>query len=263
MNFRCTVLLVFSLIAPFVKADVLFIGHGYGNHGGKIIPYPPLEALLKSNTLPSIRIWGGDLTEDQSRFPEFQKYIGDIGGVNLLVRGNHDGKLWTKTPYWSDYVTSDNVWIHNFDLEGDMKFAVLPAKPNVVASHYVWFNQVFSPLNFPNWMMNAEFIDLKKLRFDSGSHLFIAGDCGAFSAHSGGFARTFIGKNQFVCSGMGGGIGVNNVVVIGRENITYPIFFDVNGRVVPHICKKVKSDSGFDNAIDVCGTAEYMSKKYL
>lgn len=262
MNLRTRAFFALILISTCAKSDVLFIGHGYGNHGGKIIPYPPLEALLKNNKLPTIRIWGGDLTEDQSRFPEFQKYIEKIGGVNLLVRGNHDGNLYTKTPFWSDYVTNDNVWIHNFDLEADMKFAVPPVKPGIVASHYVWFNQVFSPLNFPNWMMNAEFIDLKEFKFDAGPHLYIAGDCGAFSPYSGGFARTFIGKNQFVCSGMGGGIGVNNVTLIGNDNKTNPIFFDTDGNVIPHICKKIKSNSGFGNELDVCGTAEYINNKY-
>lgn len=251
------------LIVTNAIADVLFIGHGYGNHGGKTIPYPPLEAFLSKNKVPDTRIWGGDLTEDPSRFPEFEKYLKIIGGVNLLIRGNHDGSLYTKTPFWSDYVTNENVWIHNFDLNADMKFDDLPENPTIIASHYVWFNQVYSPLNFPNWMMNAEFIDLKKFNLDANKpHLFIAGDCGAFAAHSGGFARTFIGNNQFVCSGMGGGVGVNNVVVIKDNGKTTPIFFSNDGSIIRHICKSIKSNSGFNNEIDVCGSPDYMNQKY-
>ena len=246
---------IFGLINPVIAdEDVLFIGHAYGTHGGGVIPYPPLEKFLNKNTLPNIRIWGGDLTENARRFPEFKQYIDTLGGVNLLVRGNYDGRnLWSKTPYWTDYVTPNNIWIHNLDMSEDMKFEGLPSGPSIIASHYAYFNELFKPYNIPNSMYGIEDRDLSQddLKMQK-VRVLIAGDCGAFRSLTAGFAQTEIGQNKFVCTGMGGGRGFDNVVIVTKKGEINPIFFDSYGQVLQKTCKLLKANSPYSNTIKIC-----------
>lgn len=93
---------------------------------------------------------GGDLTFDSSRLNHFTDYIKNIGGLNLLIRGNHDDDLWSKQKKWDIYVTSDGLTIYNLDFDPERLPYSIPGNVNIIASHFVWFEYLLTGYSFAN-----------------------------------------------------------------------------------------------------------------
>lgn len=88
--------------------------------------------------------------------------------------------------------------------------------------------------------------------------LYLAGDCGAFSDASGGFVKVEYNGSTIICSGVGGGEGVDNVIHVDRYMNPMPILFDVNGNVIPHLCKSIIKGGG--GSIEICGSIQFMNR---
>ena len=73
---------------------------------------------------------------------------------------------------------------------------------------------------------------LEKIDFGK-NNLYISGDCGAFNKQFT-YSKTSYKDNIFICSGIGSQ-WANNVVDLNTLN---PVFFDIEGNVVDHSCKK-------------------------
>lgn len=232
--------------------DVLFIGHPYGGHGGGQIPYPPLKKFLE-NKVPQAAFFLGDLTEDNDRFGEFHEYAKRLSFPTYLVPGNHDGDmdLYQKLPYWSSAniggILVGNLAFSEFQGRNVGLFAQADDGADIAdiyVSHYVWFNQAFGGLRVANSMYGAS-PDLRQIIADIGSPpkgLFIAGDCGAYS-HRVPFAKAVLGNSIFICTGMGGGHGIDHVLAYSLDKKTVaPIFFDSQGMQISHSCKAANVD---------------------
>jgi predicted phosphodiesterase len=81
-----------------LKKKSYFIGHVYGKHGNVDIPDKSLKNFLEKHKANFI-IFGGDLTEKKENFNIFYDYFRNT--KFLAVRGNHDGNLFNKIPFWS------------------------------------------------------------------------------------------------------------------------------------------------------------------
>jgi len=248
-----------------------FIGHAYGKHGNTNIPDKSLKNFLKKYETNFI-IFGGDLTEKEENFEIFYNYFKDTRF--LTVRGNHDGDLFKKIPFWTSEKIN-GVSIYNLDMNPNMIFDVTNLKNlenNLIIQHYVWFVRLFSdlPHNLPNTSTIDKFLykiklfnsiqipiansmyqskilernEIKKINFGK-NNIYLAGDCGAYHDRFS-YVKTYYKNNTFICSGIGSG-WANNVINL---NTLEPIFFDINGNTIDHQCKEIKGR--LNNLIQFC-----------
>ena len=101
-----------------LEKNSYFIGHAYGYHGNLDIPDKSLSNFLKKNN-PNFIIFGGDLTEKEENFEIFKNYFKNFR--YLAVRGNHDGELFKKIPFWR-YKKINGYSVYNLDMNEDMIF---------------------------------------------------------------------------------------------------------------------------------------------
>ena len=258
-----------------------FIGHAYGYHGNKEIPDTSLRNFLKKND-HSFLLFGGDMTENPKDFKYFKDYFKDT--KFLVVRGNHDGELYSKVPFWLENII-DGRKIFNLDMDRNMKFntKILEKKDNtIILQHYLWFLRLFSfsPISYSkkniktkivlkirsfnslkvplvNSMYSSEILEkeqLEKINYGK-DNIYISGDCGAFE-NQFTYSKTFYKDNIFICSGIGSK-WANNVVDLKTLN---PIFFNINGDIIDHSCKKIVGP--FNNPIEFC-LPNHKNSEYL
>ena len=258
-----------------------FVGHAYGYHGNKDVPDLSLQNFLKKNDHQFL-LFGGDMTENSDDFIYFKNYFKDTNF--LAVRGNHDGNLYSKIPFWIEEVVNEKK-IFNLDMDSDMKFnyKILEDKNDtIIVQHYLWFLRLFSysPINFSektfkekiilklrslnfinvplvNSMYSSSILEkeqLEKINFGK-NNIYISGDCGAFKKQFT-YSKTIYKGNIFICSGIGSQ-WANNVVDLNTLN---PVFFNIDGNVVDHSCKKKKGN--FDNIVEFC-LPNHKNSEYL
>jgi len=243
-----TVLILVAICSTAVEASTFknnsfFVGHAYGTHGEYIVPDPSLENFLKKNP-PSFLAFGGDLT---ARNTDFEKFYDHFKGMKtLMVRGNHDGQLFDKIPYWKEAYIDGNKFF-NLDMNRDMKFSseiLGTMKDAIILQHYVWFLSLYSGLPIANSMYRT--IPINPLTINFGkNNVYLAGDCGAFSKNFP-FASTIYKENTFICSGLGTK-WANHVVDLNNYQ---PIFFDHQGNVMASTCKNFYGR--YENTIILC-----------
>jgi len=248
-----------------------FIGHAYGSHGNNHIPDKSLKNFLKKHKTNFI-IFGGDLTENAENFEIFYNYFKNTNF--LAVRGNHDDDLFKKIPYWHTKRINGKL-IYNLDMNSDMIFDSINLQNlqnNIIVQHYLWYVRLFSDLPhilpnttikdkilyriklfnaikipIANSMYQAKILDrkvIKKIKFGK-NNIYLAGDCGAYKDRFS-YVKTLYKNNTFICSGIGSG-WADNVVNL---NTLEPIFFDNDGNIIEHVCKKI--DGHFNNLIEFC-----------
>ena len=129
-------LIFFSNILLADQNKFYFVGHAYGYHGNNNIPDKSLQNFLEKNDHQFL-LFGGDMTENSDDFKYFKNYFKDTNF--LAVRGNHDGNLYSKIPFWTEEVFNEKK-IFNLDMDSDMKFdfKILQNKNNtIIAQHYL------------------------------------------------------------------------------------------------------------------------------
>ncbi|MDC3004636.1 metallophosphoesterase [Candidatus Pelagibacter sp.] len=254
-----------------LEKNSYFIGHAYGYHGNLDIPDKSLSNFLKKNN-PNFIIFGGDLTEKEENFEIFKNYFKNFR--YLAVRGNHDGELFKKIPFWR-YKKINGYSVYNLDMNEDMIFEkknLIKLSNTIIVQHYIWYLRLFSdlPHNLPNSTMiekinykiklfnsiqipiansmyNSKIIErneIKKINFGK-DNIYLAGDCGAFKDRFS-YAKTIFKSNTFICSGIGSG-WANNVVNL---NTLEPIFFDIDGNIINHECKETLGR--LNNLVEFC-----------
>ena len=272
--------IIFNNSSYAFEKNSYFIGHPYGYHGNKHIPDKSLKNFLTKNP-PVFILFGGDMTENESNFQLFYQYFKKFNF--LAVRGNHDGDLFSKIPFWKNKNINKKK-IFNLDMNTDMKFdkTILSKKNDtIIVQHYLWYLRLFTDI--PNSTSSNNFKDkiiLKVKRFfslkiplvnnmyastilekkqiekiDFGSNnIYLAGDCGAYKDRFS-YSKTFYKNNIFICSGIGS-VWANHVIDLRTLE---PVFFDVNGNIMTHSCKKI--DGKFHNIIEYCLPNHINSKK--
>ena len=95
-----------------------FVGHAYGHHGNNEIPDKSLKNFLKKKPADLI-VFGGDMTQNSKDFDLFNQFFRDIN--YLAVRGNHDGDLYSKIPFWK-HKNINGKKFFNLDMNIDMRF---------------------------------------------------------------------------------------------------------------------------------------------
>jgi len=275
-NFLKCLLIIFFILTfqnnlNSTEKNSYFIGHAYGKHGNIDIPDNSLKNFLEKYKANFI-IFGGDLTEKKENFNIFYDYFRNT--KFLAVRGNHDGDLFNKIPFWrSEKINGFSIY--NLDMSQNMDFDkrnLENLKNNLVIQHYVWFLRLFSdlPHNLPNKkridkifykiklfnsiqipiansMYESKILErgeIKKINFGN-NNVYIAGDCGAYEDRFS-YVKSYYNNNTFICSGIGSG-WANNVIDL---NTLEPIFFDINGNIVDHNCKEILGR--LDNIIQFC-----------
>lgn len=273
-------LIIFTNQSNAFENNSYFIGHAYGYHGNKNIPDQSLKNFLNKKP-PNFILFGGDMTEKQNDFEIFNEYFSDINF--LAVRGNHDGDLFSKIPFWKNKKINEKK-IFNLDMNSDMKFdyKILGKKSDtIIVQHYLWFLRLFTgiPNNFSNKKLKDKIIlkvksifslkiplvnsmysstilekeQIEMINFGK-NNIYLAGDCGAFK-NQFTYSKTIYKGNTFICSGIGSE-WANNVIDLKTLN---PIFFDNNGNIVKHSCKKIIGK--FKNDIKFCLPNHKNSKK--
>jgi len=280
--FRYILLILIIINSPSHASEknLFFIGHAYGHHGNKYIPDKSLKNFLE--TMPAeLIIFGGDMTQNSGDFVHFNNFFKDIN--YLAVRGNHDGDLYSKIPFWKN----KNIYgkqFFNLDMNDDMKFdfqILANKKDTFIIQHYLWFLRLFSdtPKNNLNQNLKEKIIikiksffslelplvnsmyssvilekkEIEKINFGK-NNVYLAGDCGAFQGQFT-FSKTFFDGNTFICSGIGSK-WANNVVDLKTLN---PIFFNENGKIINHTCRKIKGS--LKNIIELCLPNHQNAKK--
>tara|TARA_B100001093_G_C26787469_1_gene997339 strand:- start:544 stop:1422 length:879 start_codon:yes stop_codon:yes gene_type:complete len=262
------------------EKNSFFIGHAYGYHGNKDIPDKSLKNFLETTPAEFI-IFGGDMTQNSKDFDLFDKFFEDTS--YLAVRGNHDGDLFSKIPFWKNKNINGKKFL-NLDMNDDMKFdfQILANKNDTfIIQHYLWFLRLFSdsPRNVSNKTLKEKIvfkiksffflelplvnsmyssIILEKKQIEDinfgNNNVYLAGDCGAFQGQFT-YSKTLFKGNTFICSGIGSK-WANNVVNLKTLN---PIFFNEKGKIVKHSCKKIKGS--LKNIIELCLPNHKNSKK--
>lgn len=271
----------YSNISIASEKKSYFIGHAYGYHGNKEIPDLSLQNFLKKND-HSFLLFGGDMTENSKNFKYFKNYFKDTNF--LAVRGNHDGELYSKVPFWLENIVGGRK-IFNLDMDSNMKFdsKILEKKDNtIIVQHYLWFLRLFSfsPIKYSkktlkqkiilkirsfnslkvplvNSMYSSEILEkeqLEKINYGK-DNIYLSGDCGAFE-NQFTYSKTFYKDNIFICSGIGSK-WANNVVDLKTLN---PIFFNINGDIIDHSCKKILGP--LNNRIKFC-LPNHKNSEYL
>ena len=283
---NCKHIIVFILLITFnnpsyaFEKNSYFIGHPYGYHGNKHVPDRSLKNFLIKNP-PNFILLGGDMTENPNDFKLFYQYLKNFNF--LAVRGNHDGDLFSKIPFWENK-NINNKKIFNLDMNADMKFdkTILGKKNNtIVVQHYLWFLRLFTDIpnssstnNFKDKIISKiryffslkiplvnsmygstilEKKEIEKINFGN-NNIYLAGDCGAYKDKFS-YSKTFYKNNIFICSGIGSE-WANHVVDLRSLE---PIFFDINGNITKHSCKKI--DGKLQNVIEFCLPYNINSKK--
>ncbi len=250
--------LLLLLLISGANSSIFLIGHAYGPHGEKNIPYEPLKNFLKKNKNKYI-FFLGDMTEDSNDFIIFDNYF--FINKRKYIRGNHDGNLYEKADKWSDFKI-DNLNIINLDMDSNMKFNynILNQNNKIFLTHHVFFNQVFEKISPANYMENNG-INIEEVKLGKNNY-FIAGDCGAYKL---GYSYLYAEykDNYFICTGLGSGWANNVFDILNKE----PIFFRKNGDRLKHFC--IVSDNGkYADVIKICLpkynlNSIYMSLKFF
>ena len=226
--FRKIIILNFLILFFFnkVNSTIYLIGHAYGAHGEKNIPYVPLKNFLYKNET-ELLIFIGDMTENSDNFKKFDQTFKNLN--KKYIRGNHDGNLFDKISWWEEYKINEFHFI-NLDMDMDMDFDkdLLKKNNKIYLTHHVFFNQVFEKISPANYMQNPG-PEINDLDFGKNNY-FVSGDCGAYK-----FGYSFYMQNLkiiFCCTGLGSGWANNAYDIINNE----PVFFNENGRIIKHFC---------------------------
>ena len=239
-------IIIFNFLILFffnkVNSTIYLIGHAYGAHGEKNIPYVPLKKFLDNNQSDFL-FFLGDVTENSNDFFKFNESFKNK--KKKYIRGNHDGNLYEKVEKWSD-IKIKNLHFFNLDMNSDMKFdtTILNKKNKIFLTHHIFFDSVFKKISPANFMENPG-ININKTNFGKNNYL-ISGDCGAYKL---GYSYLYaeFKSNYFICSGIGSG-WANNIYDIKNK---IPIFFDSNGLVIKHFC--VSSEKAtYAKKIEIC-----------
>jgi len=221
---------------------IYFIGHLYGAHGEKNIPYEPLAKFIKNN--PSgLLILGGDITEDANNFHKFHYFFSK---KNILyARGNHDENLYEKVKYW-DYYNYRNFNFIHLDMGIDMNFDIkkIIDRNKIFISHHVFFNNIFEYFNPANSMHNNNGINIEATDFGI-NNIYLAGDCGLYK-FGYSYIETEYKSNKFICTGLGSGWSENAYDI----NENKPVFFDSDGKIIKSFC--LLTQGKLNNQIKVC-----------
>ena len=223
--------LIFTFIILFftnkVYGEIFLIGHAYGSHGEKNIPYKPLKNFLKKNE-SSYLIFLVDMTENSDEFFKFYDYFKNKN--SKFVRGNHDKNLYDKVSFWRNF-NIENYEFINLDMDRDMVFDtnILNESNKIFLSHYIFFNKIFENISPANFMLNPG-LDISELNIGKNNY-FISGDCG-LKKFSYSYIWAKFKENYFICTGLGSGWS-NNVFSMTEKK---PIFFKSNGKKVKNFC---------------------------
>jgi predicted phosphodiesterase len=241
---RKIIVLNFLLLFFFNQANsnVYLIGHAYGAHGEKNIPYNPLKNFLDKNET-ELLIFLGDMTENSDNFKKFDQTFKNLN--KKYIRGNHDGNLFNKISWWKEYKNNEFHFI-NLDMDMDMNFDqdLLKKNNKIYLTHHVFFNQVFEKISPANYMQNPG-PDIKNLDFGKNNY-FVSGDCGAYK-FGYSFLHAEFNNNFFICTGLGSGWANNVYDIINNE----PVFFNENGTIIKHFCINSKKGKLADN-LKIC-----------